>query len=70
MKTCVLKLWQDMELFQDMEVLVLNPVEITIEKQDMEIFQDMEAQYHTYNIIKSSVKEQNSSIKDIKYTTT
>ena len=59
-----------MELFQDMEVLVLNPVEITIEKQDMEIFQDMEAQYHTYNIIKSSVKEQNSSIKDIKYTTT
>ena len=70
MKTCVLKLWQDMELFQDTEVLVLNPVEINVEEQDMELFQDMEAQYHTYYIAKPLVKGKNYGVRDINYTTT
>ena len=36
-----------MEIFQDMEGLVLKLVEIHVEIQDMEIIQDMEAKHHT-----------------------
>ena len=42
MQTFVLKLWQDKENFQDMEGLVLNCIEISVEIQDVEIFKDME----------------------------
>ena len=47
MQTLILKLWQgkdifqDLEILQDMEGLVLNSVEIPVEIQDMEIFLDM-----------------------------
>ena len=47
-QTCILKLWQDKEIFhdmksfQDMEGLVLNRVEIPIEIEDIEISKDKE----------------------------
>ena len=58
MQIFVLKLWQDKEIFQDMEGLVLNHVEIPVEIQDMDIFQgmkifqDLEALHHKQYIVK------------------
>ena len=50
MQTCILKLWQDEEIFHDMEGLVLNPVEIPVEIQDIENFQNLEAK-STHSIL-------------------
>ena len=36
-----------MEIFQDMEGLLLKSVKFHVEIQDMEIFQDMEVKHHT-----------------------
>ena len=61
MQTCVLKIWQNvksllnMKVFQYIEVLVLNIVEIPVESQDIEIFQYLEAQHHTQYTFKALV---------------
>ena len=62
MQACVLKLWKDKEkfhdeeIFQDMEGLALNPLEIQNMEmfQDMKHFQDMEARHHTLYILNPS----------------
>ena len=55
MQTCPLKLWQDKEIFQDMEGPIMNLLDTPVENQDVEISQDLEAQHHTKYILKPSV---------------
>ena len=60
MQTSVLKLWQDWDIFQDMEGLELNNIEIYVDNQDVKICEDMEfcqyleAQHHKQYIVKPS----------------